>query len=268
MSHLEPAEMSGSVVAVPDVSRPALEAMARRWPNSGRGIDLIDINREWPGNENGASAPSRHAGLLFNRLFKPNVDYAIDFHTGATGMSITAFHLARMDLPEVKAMAELFPIDQIFDNPAYPTLLANAFIDAGIPAFTPEIGAARILDHTMIPWFVEGTMNVLKHHGIIVGPMGRTGRDTNIFIANSGHTVLATHGGFVEILVELNEKVEAGQKVAIQRNTFGEVVADYTSAVAGEVCGYRSDATAEPGTPLVFVFYNAMPHENPVDYAE
>jgi uncharacterized protein len=35
-------------------------------------------------------------------------------------------------------MAELFPIDQIFDNPAYPTLLANAFIDAGIPAFTPR----------------------------------------------------------------------------------------------------------------------------------
>jgi hypothetical protein len=53
MSQLDPAEMSGSVVAVPDVSRPALEAMARRWPNSGRGIDLIDINREWPGNKNG-----------------------------------------------------------------------------------------------------------------------------------------------------------------------------------------------------------------------
>ena len=237
-------------------------------PTRAGGFDLIDINREWPGNENGASAPSRHAGLLFNRLFKPNVDYAIDFHTGATGMSITAFHLARLDLPEVRAMAELFPIDQIFDNPAYPTLLANAFIDAGIPAFTPEIGAARILDHSMIPWFVEGTMNVLKHHGIIVGPMGRTGRDTNIFIANSGHTVLATHGGFVEILVKLNEKVEVGQKVAIQRNTFGEVVADYSSVVAGEVCGYRTDATAEPGTPLVFVFYNATPQENPVDYAE
>src|SRR5215472_12849418 len=61
MSQLDPAQMSGTVVAVPDVSRPALEGMARRWPNSGRGIDLIDINREWPGNENGASAASRHA---------------------------------------------------------------------------------------------------------------------------------------------------------------------------------------------------------------
>jgi uncharacterized protein len=268
MGELDPAEMSGAVIAVPDVSRPALEGMARRWPNSGRGIDLIDINREWPGDENGANAPSRHAALLFNRLFRPNADYAIDFHTGATGMDITAFHLARMDLPEVRAMAELYPIDQIFDNPAYPTLLANALIDAGIPAFTPEIGAPRILDRMMIPLFVEGTMNVLKHHGVIGGPMGRTGRDAGVFVANSGHTVLATQGGFVELMVKLNDKVDIGQRVAIQRNAFGELVAEYASSVAGEVSGYRTDATAEPGDPLVFIFYNRTLPENPVDYSE
>jgi Succinylglutamate desuccinylase / Aspartoacylase family len=63
MNHLDPAEMSGTVMAVTDVSRPAMEGMQRRWPNSGRGVDLIDMNREWPGNENGATAPCRHAGL-------------------------------------------------------------------------------------------------------------------------------------------------------------------------------------------------------------
>ena len=143
MDRLNPAEMSGTVLAVLDVSRPAMEGMARRWPNSGRGADLIDLNREWPGDENGLTAPSRHAGMLFNRLIRPNADYAIDFHTSTTGIDMTALHIARMDLPEVRAMAELFPIDQIFDNPAYPGTLANARIDAGIPVFTPEIGAAR-----------------------------------------------------------------------------------------------------------------------------
>ena len=39
----------------------------------------------------------------------------------------------------------------------------------------------------MIPLFVEGTMNVLKHHKIIAGPMGRTGKDTGLFVGNSGH---------------------------------------------------------------------------------
>ena len=42
-----------------------------------------------------------------------------------------------MDVPEVKAMAELYPVGQIFDNHVYPGVLHNAFMDVGIPAFTP-----------------------------------------------------------------------------------------------------------------------------------
>jgi uncharacterized protein len=257
MNQLDPAAMSGTVMAVFDVSRPAVEGMARRWPNSGRGIDLIDINRLFPGREDGPDAPLRHAGLVFNRLLRPNLDYGLDFHTAATGMDATAFHLARMDIPEVRAMAELYPIEQIFDNKAEPGLLSNALIDAGIPALTPEIGLPRIFDHDMIALFVEGTMNVIKHHGILPGPMGRTGKDSNVFIADGLFPVITTHGGFVELLVQLNEAVEAGQKVAIQRNTFGEVVAEYAAARSGRVGARRTDATAEPGTPIVFLLFDS-----------
>src|SRR6516165_1217861 len=256
MNQLDPAQMSGTVMAVTDVSRPALEGMQRRWPNQGRGIDLIDMNREWPGNENGASAPSRHAGLLFNRLLRTNADFAIDFHTGTTGFEVTAFNIGGMDVPEVKAMVELYPVGQIFDNHVYPGVLHNAFMDVGIPSFTPEVGAPRVLNLEMIPLFVEGTMNVLKHHGILAGPLGRTGKDVGVFIGNSALPILATQGGLVEHLVKLDDKVEAGQKVAIQRNSFGEVVAEYTSSVAGEVTGQRSDAMSEPGNPLVFILFN------------
>jgi uncharacterized protein len=256
MNQLDPAEMSGTVMAVTDVSRPAMEGMQRRWPNSGRGVDLIDMNREWPGNENGATAPSRHAGLLFNRLLRPNADAAIDFHTGTTGFDVTAFNIAGMDVPEIRAMAELYPVGQIFDNHVYPGVLHNAFVDVGIPAFTPEIGAARVLNLKMVSLFVEGTMNVLKHHGILAGPIGRTAKDVGVFIGNSALPILATQGGLVEHLVKLNDKIEAGQKVAIQRNGFGEVVAEYTSSVAGEVTGQRSDAIAEPGNPLAFILFN------------
>jgi predicted deacylase len=161
-----------------------------------------------------------------------------------------------MDVPEVKAMMELYPVGQIFDNHVYPGVLHNAFMDAGIPSFTPEIGAARVLDPEMISLFVEGTMNVLKHHGIVAGPMGRTGKDVTVFIGDSAFPILATAGGLVEHLVKLKDKVEAGQKVAIQRDSFGEVVAEYTSGVAGEITGQRSDAMSEPGNPLVFILFN------------
>jgi uncharacterized protein len=268
MNQLDPAQMSGTVMAVTDVSRPALESMQRRWPNQGRGIDLIDMNREWPGNENGATAPSRHAGLLFNRLLRPNADFAIDFHTGTTGFEVTAFNIGGMDVPEVKAMVELYPVGQIFDNHVYPGVLHNAFMDVGIPSFTPEIGAARVLDPEMISLFVEGTMNVLKHHGIVAGPMGRTGKDVTVFVGNSAFPILATAGGLVEHLVKLNDKVEAGQKVAIQRDSFGEVVAEYTSGVAGEITGQRSDAMSEPGNPLVFILFNKPGPEDVQVYPE
>ncbi|SEH52814.1 hypothetical protein SAMN05216228_1002119 [Rhizobium tibeticum] len=268
MNQLDPAQMSGTVMAVTDVARPAIESMQRRWPNQGRGPDLIDMNREWPGNENGAAAPSRHAGLLFNRLLRPNADFAIDFHTGTTGFEVTAFNIGGMDVPEVKAMVELYPVGQIFDNHVYPGVLHNAFMDAGIPSFTPEIGAARVLDIEMISLFVEGTMNVLKHHGIVAGPMGRTGKDVNVFVGNSAFPILATHGGIVEHLVKLNDKVEPGQKVAIQRNSFGEVVAEYTSGVAGEITGQRSDAMSEPGNPLVFILFHKAAPEGVESYPE
>ena len=268
MNQLDPAEMSGTVMAVTDVARPAVEGMQRRWPNFGRGNDLIDMNREWPGNENGLTAPSRHAGLLFNRLLRPNADAAIDFHTGTTGFAVAAFNIGGMDVPEVKAMLELYPVGQIFDNHVYPGVLHNAFMDVGIPAFTPEIGAARVLDLAMIALFVEGTLNVLKHHGILAGPMGRTGKDVRVFVGNSAFPILATEGGLVEHLVKLNDKVEAGQKVAIQRNSFGEVVAEYASSVAGEVTGQRSDAMAEPGNPLVFILFHKATPDSGETYPE
>lgn len=256
MNQLEPAEMSGTVTGVTDISPPALLAMQRKWPNASRSIDLVDLNREWPGNENG-TAPGRHAALVFNRLLVPNADAAIDFHTGTTGFEVSAFNIASMDVPEVRAMAELYPVGQILDMPqhAFPTTLHNALLAAGIPAICPEVGAARVLDLPMVAQFVEGTMNVLKAQGIVAGPMGRTGRDMRVLVGRGAVPVVATEGGFVEHLVGLNDKVEAGQKIAVQRNSFGEVVAEYASSVTGEISGLRTDVMSEPGDNLAFILF-------------
>lgn len=143
VAQLDPATMAGTVTAVYDVSRPAKEATTRMWPIAQWGGQLIDLNRVWPGNENGGNAPSRHAALAFNRLLKPNADYALDFHTAATG------------------------------------------------------------------------------------------------------------GGSLELLVDLRSTVAVGQVVAIQRDSFGEVVREYKPEVAGEVSTLQRDAMIEPGTRVV-----------------
>ncbi len=268
MEQLDPAQMAGSVMAVFDISRPALETMQRRWPNQGRGIDLIDMNREWPGNENGASAPSRHAGLLFNRLLKPNSDIALDFHTGTTGLDCNDWIIGDRGVPEVRTLIDLYPVRQVWDSKAYAGVLHDAFTAAGIPSICPEVGAARVLDPKLIAPFLEGTMNVLKHYGVIGGTIGRTGADSGVFIGNSAAPIIASEGGFIEHLVALNDKVQAGQKVIVQRNTFGETVAEYASPVDGEVGAIRSDVSSEPGNVLMFILFNRAPAAGDAGYPE
>lgn len=255
IDRLDPTQMSGTVMAVLDIARPAVESMQRRWPNSGRGADLIDMNREWPGDENGASATSRHAGLLFNRLLKPNTDLAIDFHTGTTGLEVAAFVIGDRRLPDVKTMSDLYPVGLMWDDPAYPGVLHNAFVDVGIPCFTPEVGAARILDKDMIALFVEGTLNVLKHYNVIGGPIGRTAMDASMLIGDAAFPIIATHGGLVEFQAKLDDDVKTGQTIAVQRNMFGEVVAEYTTAVSGKLAAYRTDASSDPGNVLAFILF-------------
>jgi len=259
MGRLKPAEMTGTVMAVLDIARPAVESMQRRWPSMGRGLELTDMNREWPGNEQGLGAARRQAGLVFNRLLRPNTDLAIDFHTGTTGIDAAAFHIGDMGIPEVKTMMMLYPVPLIWDNPVYPSVLHNAFIKAGIPCFTPEIGPARRLDLDMIPLFVDGTLNVFKHYGVIPGPIGRTAVDANVLIGKNVYTVVSSQGGFIEWLVKINDNVSAGQKLAIQRNAFGEVLAEYTSPGQGRIAALRSDAASEPGSVLVFILSTSAP---------
>ena len=257
MAELDPAQMSGTVMAVTGIAGPAIESMQRRWPGWGRGAELVDLNREWPGKLNGPSTAGRHAALLFENLLRPNSDLAIDFHTGTTGLDAAAFNIGDRRNPEVKAMMDLFPVGMIWDDPVDPGVLHNALIDVGIPCFTPEIGAARRLDLPMIALFVEGTLNVLRHYGIVPGPMGRTASDAGVYIGDSAFPILATTGGLVEFLVGLNDTVSAGERVAVQRNAFGEVVAEHESPVAGKVAAMRSDATAEPGNVLMFILFNS-----------
>lgn len=257
MAQLDPAQMDGTVTAVYDVSRPAKEGTTRMWPTAQWGGQLIDLNRVWPGNQNGGNAPTRHAGIVFDKLFKPNADIALDFHTAATGGDFTAFIFAKMGKPQVREMALLYPIEQIKSDPGYAGTLETSLVEAGIPALTIEIGGPRYFDKRLIPLFVEGTMNVLKQHKVVNGAMGRTSKEAGTFFGDAMHTVRATHGGFLELRVDLRSKVVPGQVVAVQRNSFGEVVREYKTEVGGEITTLQRDAMIEPGTRVVQVLYDS-----------
>lgn len=258
MASLDPVQMSGTAIAVYDLSRPAKEYTQRMWPIAQSGGTLVDLNRVWPGNETGNDAPTRHAGLLWNRLFKPNVDVALDFHTAATGGDFAMFIFADLRKPEIQQIAELFPIEQIKNDPGENGSLEMAFVEADIPVMTIEIGGPRSFDTRKIAMAIEGSMNVLKHYQVIDGPLGRTAKEAGTFFGDMFETIRATTGGYLELLVDLNELVTSGQKVAIQRNSFGDIVAEYTVSVSGRVATIARDALSEPGSRIMQILYDSM----------
>jgi hypothetical protein len=255
MGKLEPNQMAGTVVAVLGLSRAALELTQAQWPMAYGGGSSVDINRVWPGDEQGDNPPTRHAGLLWNRLFKPNIDLALDFHTVSTGSDFTLFIYADLQKLEILQMAELFPVEQIKDDAGESGTLETVFVEAGIPALTVEIGSPRVYDARKISLAVEGTLNVLKHHQIIPGPMGRRAKDVGTFFGSQFETIRSTTGGFLEMLVDTGDTVHPGQRVAIQRNAFGDVVAEYHAGVSGQVATIARDALSEPGCRVMQILY-------------
>lgn len=256
MEQLDPTAMTGTVIALYGVSRPAIESTRGYWPIAQEGGQWVNFNRVWPGDESGHDAPTRHAGLLWNRLFTGNVDVAIDYHTISTGSEFSLFLYANLQMPAIRQMAELFPMEHIKDDPGEKGTLELALVEAGIPALTVEIGRPRIFDADKIALTVEGSLNVLKHYGVVKGAIARTSKEAGTFFGNAFETIRASSGGFLEMRVDVRSSVEPGQTIALQRNAFGDIVAEYTASVTGEVAAIARDALSEPGSRIVQILYN------------
>jgi predicted deacylase len=255
MALLDPAKMTGTVIGIMGASPPGLQNITRTWMINDLGGAQINPNRTWPGREDGNTV-ERHSWLITNKLIKGNVDAAIDHHTGGTGTDFAKFIFVYGDSPEAILLAKLFPVDQIMLDPGYPGTLEYSLVKAGIPAMTTELGGARKFVPEMVKMGVDGNINVLVHYGIIAGPMRRTSADTNVFIGNDLAGMRGVAGGFVTLLVKLNDTVTKGQKVAVQRNSFGDVVHEYLAPADGRVAIFGSDAASERGSEILTLLVN------------
>ena len=73
------------------------------------------------------------------------------------------------------------------------------------------------------------------------------------FVGDDLETVSAVNGGFVTLFVKLNDAVSKGQKIAVQRNGFGDVVQEYVAPAAGRVAIIGTDAATERGGEIATI---------------
>jgi uncharacterized protein len=255
-AELDPSKLSGAVIGVIGSSRPGVEHTTRGWLWMDLGHSQINPNRTWPGIENGNTV-QRHSWLLMNRLFKGNVDIGVDIHTGGNGIAFGLFSFTDSKDKEALQLSKLFPLDQIYLHQGTGGSLAAALVAAGIPAFTLELGGPRSLDQDMIEAGVKGVENVFSYYKMQDRPMGETAEDRNVFIGNELVDLFADNSGYTELFVKIDDMVTKGQKVAVQKNAFGEIIHEYISPTDGRVAIIGTDYVRERGVDVVSILTNS-----------
>ena len=255
-AELDPSKLSGAVIGVIGSSRPGVEHTTRGWLWMDLGHSLINPNRTWPGIENGNTV-QRHSWLLMNRLIKGNVDIGVDIHTGGNGIAFGLFSFTDSKDKEALQLSKLFPLDQIYLHQGTGGSLAAELVTAGIPAFTLELGGPRSLDQDMIDAGVKGVENVFSYYKMQDRPMGQTALDRNVFIGNELVDLFAYNSGYTELFVKIDDMVTKGQKVAVQKNAFGEIIHEYISPTDGRVAIIGTDYIRERGVDVVSILTNS-----------
>lgn len=250
MSRIDPSLLTGTVIGVTGSNPNAITRMNRNWTMTFDGTETSNFNRLFPGKADG-NAAEQHAFLMWNKLFKGNVDYLLDVHTMSTGSAFPFFIYADYREPAIRRLAEMFPADQIKKDPGEKGSLETAMVEAGTPAVTLELGNARVFDKDMIGRANEGIHNVLVDLGMVDGKLGRTAHAFKSYVGNDMKNIRAAQGGYAEVLVKLGDMVKKGDKVAVQLNRFGDVVKEYTAPADGKVLAVGTDGVREPRALLV-----------------
>lgn len=192
VSILDPAELSGQIVAVTVANPVAFVHHERRTPYDGE-----DMNRVWPGKPDGRLS-ERMAYAIYSRAVVGS-DLLIDLHTGySTMVTHTVFgegdakseELARVFGTEFLLMEER---DEDWETARFAGKLRNVAAADGIPAITPELGGASRFEGSQIQSGSIGITNVLAYYGFIKGDVVGPGRQT--VIRNHLTRVVANHGG-------------------------------------------------------------------------
>jgi predicted deacylase len=242
LTSIDPAQLRGTILAVPVVNSLAFESLSRHTP-----IDMLDLNRNFPGSPSGWL--SEQIAHVLSTRFVAQLDVHLDLHTG--GIFPTVDYVYIFDKSRDLSLA--FGSTFLFEpSQPYQGTFAVPAAQKGIPFFTAELGGGSFLDAHYLEHGVRGVMNVLKQLGMLDGEVVRPPRQT---IVTEMAVVRPRVGGVLYPEVGLDR---LGQEVA-GGTLLGRVVSPYTFETLEEI-----RAPFDRG--YMILLRGAMMRVNPGDY--
>lgn len=203
-----------------------------------------DVNRSFPGTTSGSMA-SRVARVLTRHIL-PNIDFAIDFHTG--GESRYNYPQIRFSARDEKAtrLAEIFnpPIRLIKAN--IPKSFRRIGFDLGIPVVVYEGGESLRLDEFSIEEGLRGIKRVLHEYQMSQFPISIQPSE---LLAKS-IWIRANNSGIFSFNVQAGRQVHKGEILGNIADPYGMNVVPVISTRRGTIICNNNKPVVFPGDPL------------------
>jgi hypothetical protein len=121
-------------------------------------------------------------------------------------------------------------------------------ISKGVRSITLEYGNPQVYQEEMIERGVKGIQKLLVglkfKAGEVVVPPAKN-------VCSKSYWLFTEKGGYLEVLVDLNQKLEKGQTIGILRNSFGEVLEKHVAPEAGIVIGKSTNPVNISGGRII-----------------
>jgi predicted deacylase len=215
---LNPDEIAGRVILIPQLSESACIANTRTSP-----LDGINMNRAFPGSSRGTIS-SRIAHFVKTRIF-PQGRVVLDIHSGGKEGAFplcTSFH----PIPDPAQRAEIAHVAQLFDTPfvfIYASTMASGLLTdeaevEGKITVGGEFGGGETVSRFGVRHAHEGILNVLRHYGLLDGDVRKIRPESMpqpklVRAECLDSYVPCPHDGVWEPVIELGEPVAKDQLV-------------------------------------------------------
>ncbi len=212
-ARLRPEEVTGTVIIVPAMNFPAFQHGTRTSP-----VDKGNMNRLFPGKPDGTV--TEKIADYFQRHLLPLADIVLDFHSGGRTLDFLPFCAAHV-LEDKELEARAMTAVEAFSAPFSARMLEidavgmydTAAEEQGKVFVTTELGGGGTARAETVRIARRGVINVLRHAGIVAGPVERT-RTRWLDMPSVDCFSFSEDAGLYETMVDLGEKVEKGDVIA------------------------------------------------------
>jgi uncharacterized protein len=212
--------------------------------------DRRDLNRSFPGSENGSMA-ARLAHVFMKEVVH-RAKVGIDLHTGSSH---------RVNLPQIRAdlnesgcqaLAEAFAAPVVLHSDLRDGSLREAAQAAGVDVLIYEAGEALRFEEFAIRAGVKGILRVMQHLGMLSGKSVGVPRNKSV-LSRSSHWLRAPVGGIFRATKTIGSSVESGETIGAVADPFGDTDADVQAKHAGIIIGRTNLPVVNAGDALFHI---------------